>query len=141
MSSSAPQKAKRTCRCSLLVYFNAASCSAISRIVADPLPLSLIPGPVAHRVEVRADHNGLALDLAFRCVGDDIDGLVDSRSFSVDVKTRAVTGPSPQRPGVQGLTIGKAEPDRRCRLRATQRAYVSSSSRPGWPSLKIITAA
>ena len=41
MNSSAPHQAKR----SLLVVFIFAICSATSRMVAEPLPLSLMPGP------------------------------------------------------------------------------------------------
>ena len=67
--SSAPQNANRTCRCSLMVSL--LICSAISRIVAVPLPLSLIPGPCDDRVEVSADHHGLPLILPLG-VGNDV---------------------------------------------------------------------
>ena len=92
--SSAPQKANRTCRCSFLVYLT-------RHLLGDlqdgrvPLPLSLMPGPSSHRVEVGADDDGLALDLA---LGESAITLtvVRFRSISVEAKTCAVT----DRPGL-----------------------------------------
>ena len=78
-SSSPLQNAKRTRFSGSMP--SSAICSAVSRIVAVPEPLSLMPGPSRDRVEVAADDDG-AVGATGRGVGEEVLGgdLLDRRS-------------------------------------------------------------
>ena len=124
----------------LVVYFNAASCSAISRIVAEPLPLSLIPWSCSHRVEVRTDNDGLAspLILPIGRVGDDVDGL--SIEISLGGRRRRVRSPRRLGPRDTGLRRRRSWPDRPEWSSDCRECLSAARYDRAWPSLKMITA-
>ena len=63
----------------LLRGFTLDICSAISRIVAEPDPLSLMPGTDADRVEVGTDHDHVVRIAALR-LGDHVGRRVRARA-------------------------------------------------------------
>ena len=71
--------------------FSLAIISAVSRSAAEPEPLSLMPGPSVHGVEVRAGHHDVVVVRAGQ-LGDDVHVGRVSAARHVDVRRRAGLG-------------------------------------------------
>ena len=102
-----------------------------------PLPLSLMPGPSTTESRWAPTTTTLSAfrpSASRRCTFEVVRVQVDLGRV---VTTRTVTGPA-WVCGVERRAVGEAEPDDRDGRPVLPSVPMSSSSRPGWPSLKMI---